>query len=687
MPIPTDKEKLRWLKPEPLSTAEKQCIDKLKPGEFEIGFERLNNILDEAKEVFTRACRANIGVAGDLMVALFTAKGDLANAACGTYLHAIVQTPIIKFMNKHYQENPGIKDGDIWFANDALYGGIHNPDQTVWMPIFYDGELIAWAGAAVHTPETGAVEPGGMVIPATSRFMEGMNFAPFKIGQNYVLNNDFLEVYTAFSLRAPQAVLTDLKARVMAVDKIRVRLLKMIQEKDIDYVKGILAKMIVVAEEGARKRIRSFPDGKYRCINFSDGVGFDTGLFRLSYLTLEKKDDHITLDFTGTGPEQPYSYNVHVTAAVGHISNYVYEYIFHDLPISSAAFAPIDFVFPKGTVLNPDDKAATSCSVEGAIGLMCGLHNCFGKMMMVVGQNWTQVSASQGNIGSGVAIAGMSQWKLPFADEMAYSLNSEGQGGRATMDGINAFGFAWCVFGRAPNVEEVENEFPMIIPLSSHWKDSCGHGKYRGGVGTIQVWVTHHMPTLLHTAHSGNSKFMPSQPLFGGYAPHPEPGLSVIDSDIMEKMAAGDPDLKLEFFDLIERKLIKGQWVFKYCARATQQFKKGDIISFGFSIGGAGYGDPLDRDPELVIKDLRNELISEWSAENIYKVAYDRKKFRVDQEKTNEFRDEEKKSRLKRGKPYVAFEKEWLKKKPPEEILKFYGSWPDAKVITPISRI
>ena len=178
MPVPTDKEKLSWLKPEPLSEAEKQCLDKLKPGEFEIGFERINNILDEAKEVFMRACRASMGSAGDLMTCVFTTSGELANASCGTYLHAVIQPVMIKFILKHYRENPGIRDGDIWFTNDALYGGIHNPDEVVLMPIFYDSELIGWAGAAVHTAETGAVEPGGMTLRATSRFMEGMNFPP-----------------------------------------------------------------------------------------------------------------------------------------------------------------------------------------------------------------------------------------------------------------------------------------------------------------------------------------------------------------------------------------------------------------------------------------------------------------------------------------------------------------------------
>ena len=77
-------------------------------------------------------------------------------------------------------------------------------------------------------------------------------------------------------------------------------------------------------------------------------------------MALEKKGDSITMDFSGTSPENPYSYNAHVQAAVGHVANYVYEYVFHDLPISSATFAPIDFVFPAGSCLNPDARAATS---------------------------------------------------------------------------------------------------------------------------------------------------------------------------------------------------------------------------------------------------------------------------------------------------------------------------------------
>lgn len=687
MSIPTPEEKLQWLKPAPITNDEKACVDKLPPGEFEIGFERTNNILAEALEVFTRSARSSMGPAGDAIVALFTASGDLANAACGTYLHAVIQPVFIKFIIANYSENPGIKDGDIWYTNDAIYGGIHNPDQVCVMPIFYKGELIGWAGAANHTAETGAIEPGGLPLTATSRFGEGMNLPPVKIGENFALKNDFLEVFTAFAVRAPEMVVIDLKARVSAADRARRRIVEVAEKKGGDYIKGLLRKMLIVAEEGARKRISSFLDGKYRCANFADAVGLKPGLIRNSNLTLIKKDDTITLDFSGTSPENPHTYNAHVQAVVGHISNFTFEYIFPDLPISSAAFAPIDFIFPDKCCLNPDTKAATSGSVMICTGVMSGLHNCYGKMMMSSKEHWRQVTASQGNAGNATILAGESQWKFSFADPPAYPFNTEGQGGRTEMDGMNACGFPWCMFGRANDVEELENEFPMIIPLSSHWIDSCGHGKYRGGVGTVQIWVVHHMPHIYLSALADNSKVQTPQPLFGGYAPCTVPGISVTGTDFFQKMSSGSPDLTWDFREFIEKQPIQGQWNFEYYSRPTKQFDKGDIMTISFGTGGAGYGDPLDRDPELVIKDLKDKIISDRSAENIYKIAYDKTKLRIDEEQTKILRENEKTARINRGKPYADFEKEWLNKKPPEEILEFFGSWPDGNVVSPITRI
>jgi acetophenone carboxylase len=685
MAIPTLEEKLQWLKLEPPSQRELDLAATVDSGRYEIGFQRTNDILDEGMEVFVRSCRSAMGIAGDSLVAIFSAEGDLVNGSCGTYLHAVIPPLVIKYILKYRSQNPGIRDGDLWFANDPLYGGIHNPDQLVTMPVFYQDRLIAWTAALVHTTETGASEPGGMPVSATARFEEGLNLPPVKIGENFQIREDILDMFQLFGIRAPQMVVVDLKARCTTVDRVRTRLIEMCHREGVDFVIGLFRKMLIVAEEGARKRLRSWPDGKYRCVTFADALGMKQGLVRSCFMTLTKEEDHLLVDFTGTSPETPSSYNAHAQSAIGHFANFVYEYVFHDLPISNGTFAPIDFVFPSNICLNPDVRAATSNSVMICTGVMSAVHNCFAKAMYCT-QDWRQAAASQGNGGNALVLAGLSQWRMPFADMLAYQINTEGQGARPTMDGMDAFGFPWCVFGRAPDVELMENEFPLLVPFSQHWKNSCGHGKYRGGVGTAQLWVAHHVPQVYFMAIADNSKIQTPQPLFGGYAPCTIPGISVRRADILQCMESGDQRLTLDVTEILQTKSIEGDWINEFQGRATRPFDRGDVITIGFATGGSGYGDPLERDPEWVLQDLLKGVISEWAASNIYHVSYDAQRRRVDLAATQERRGQERQARLARGRPYDEFEREWLQKRPPAEILTWYGSWPDAQMVQPIMR-
>jgi N-methylhydantoinase B/oxoprolinase/acetone carboxylase alpha subunit len=684
MSIPSTAQKMRWLKPEPPTAAELVCVDKIALGQYEIGFQRTNDILDEGMEVFVRSCRSAMGIAGDSLVGIMTAGGDIVNGSCGTYLHAVIPPIVIKYILANYRENPGIRDGDLWFSNDAAYGGIHNPDQMVAMPVFYNAELIAWTVALVHTTETGATEPGGMPVSARSRFEEGMNLPPMKIGENFQLRTDVVDMFQLFGVRAPQMIAVDLKARCTTVDRVRTRLLELVEREGVDYLRGLFRKMLMMAESGARKRITAWPDGSFRCVTFSDAVGLEQGLVRSCYMTLRKNGDSMLVDFTGTGPETPSSYNAHSQAAVGHFANYVYEYLFHDLPISNGTFASIDFVFPASSCLSPDVRAATSNSVMISTGVMSAVHNCVAKAIFCTGQ-WRQAGASQGNGGNALVLAGLSQWNMPFADMLAYSINTEGQGARPTMDGMDAFGFPWCVFGRAPDVELMENEFPLLIPMSEQWQDSCGHGKFRGGVGTSQLWVAHHVPQVFMMAIADNSKLQTPQPLFGGYAPCTIPGISIRRADVVDLLKKNDAKLNLRTGDLLRNNSISGEVTVEFQGRSVRPYACGDVITFGFSTGGCGFGDPLERDPSAVAKDLVGGTVSQWAAQHVYKVKVS-KSNAVDVERTQKLRASEYSARLKRGRPYAEFESEWLKKKPKAEILKHYGTWPNAEPLGPVFR-
>lgn len=682
MSIPTLSEKLAALKVTPPTAHELACLAKVDRGDYEIGVQRTNDIVDEGYEIFMRSSRSSMGIAGDSIVAIFNAHGDLVNASAGTYLHVVIPPIVIKFILSRYGKNPGIKDGDVWYTNDALYGGIHNPDQLALTPVFFGGQLVAWTAALSHTTETGACEPGGMPLTAHARFEEGMNLPPMKIGQDFQLNNDVLEMFAAFGIRAEQMVVVDLKARCTTADRVRTRLVEMCEREGVDFVTGLFRKMLMEAEAGARRRLLSWPDGTYRCVTFSDAAGLERGLIRNCYMTMKKTGDRLLVDFTGTSPENMSSYNAHPQAVVGHLANYIYEYVFHDLPISSATFQPIDFVFPHNSCLSPDVRAASSNSVMICTGAMSSIANCVSRARFGT-DDWKQVTASLGNGGNATVIAGLSQWNMPFADMLAYPINTEGQGARATQDGMNAYGFPWCAFGRAPDVESMENEFPMVVPFSQHWSDSGGHGKYRGGVGTAQFWSAHHVPMLFMMAIADNSTIQTPQPLFGGYSPPTVPGLAlrgVKTSELLRRIK----DQPIDLAGLVRGDF--GEVVSEPYGRSVRPIMGDETITIGLSTGGAGYGDPIDRAPELVERDILDGLVSLWTAEKVYKVAWEAARQRVDVGTTRQLRADERKARLARGRRFADFEREWSLRKPPEEILKLYGSWPDAQVVTPVFR-
>lgn len=683
MSYPTLEEKLAALKVTAPTEYELSCLDKVSHGDYEVGIQTTADILDEGYEVFMRSSRSSMGIAGDSIVAMFNAAGDLVNASAGTYLHAVIPPIVIKYILRNYRDNPGIADGDIWYTNDALYGGIHNPDQVAIVPVFVDGELVAWTAALSHTTETGACEPGGMPLSATARFEEGMNLPPMKVGANYQLRNDVIELFAAFGLRAEQMVTVDLRARCTAADRVRSRIVELCRRKGRDFVTGLFRRMLAEAEAGARQRLSSWPDGTYRCVTFSDAAGLERGLLRNCAMTMTKRDDSVHIDFTGTSPETPSSYNAHPQAVIGHLANYIYEYVFHDLPISSATFAPFSFTFPPNSMLYPDARAATSNSVMASTGAMSSIANCVSRARFGTTE-WGQVTAAPGNGGNASVLAGMSQWGMPFADMIAYPINSEGQGARSHSDGINAYGFPWCAFGRAPDIELMENEFPMLIPFSQHWEDSGGAGKQRGGVGTAQLWVAHHVPMVFYMAIADNSTVQTPQPLFGGYSMCTCPGLALEGADIPELLRAGGEE-RLDLASLLAGKY-GGRIVSEPYGRVTRPVMGDQVLTIGLSTGGAGLGDPIDRDPEAVERDLNAGLISEWAARHIYAVAFHQETGRVDPEATASLREGVCRQRLARGKPYDEFAAEWAQRKPPEEILQRYGSWPDGAVVEALVR-
>src|SRR3954465_10690849 len=141
-----------------------------------------------------------------------------------------------------------------------------------------------------------------MPVSAPPRFHEGLNLPPIKIGDNHKLREDMLELFNAFGIRAPQMIVTDLKARTTAADRVRTRILEVAAREGPDFVVGGMRRMLQVAEEGARRRIASWLDGKYRCVNFADALGTEHGIVRNASLTLTKAGEGAPFHSRGPSP-------------------------------------------------------------------------------------------------------------------------------------------------------------------------------------------------------------------------------------------------------------------------------------------------------------------------------------------------------------------------------------------------
>ncbi|MEM4408522.1 MAG: hydantoinase B/oxoprolinase family protein, partial [Candidatus Caldarchaeum sp.] len=352
MPLDLELVQKSRFKPDPPSPDEQKAMKHLDPVDYAVYTRRLELACREAREVLKRLGISTFIKAGDTAQGFYCANGDLSIADVGTYLHVVDGIIPIKFVLKHYANEPtvGLKDGDIFFCNEAIYGGIHNPDMITFMPVYSGGELIAWVAAASHEPETGATEPGGMPNLAKTRYDEGIKVPPIKIGENFKLRKDVVELVEN-NVRYPLMITNDQSARVAACLRLRKRILEITEQMGKEFVRGVLRKIIIDTGKVVTERIRKIPDGTYRHVAFLDTIGFAEGLVRLP-VEMVKKGDKIIFDLRHASPQVPGPYNAFEHMVEAHLASSIFQYLLSDVPASAGCLIPFEFRTTPGSCLN-----------------------------------------------------------------------------------------------------------------------------------------------------------------------------------------------------------------------------------------------------------------------------------------------------------------------------------------------
>src|SRR5882724_1047569 len=260
--------------------------------------------LDEAFEMMEQTGAAPGAKWGDLTSAVYSASGDLIHISTGGVLAfaSVLHYPV-RFINKYWANDPtvGVHDGDAFIHNDARYGNIHNTDQSMILPVFYQGELIAWVATIIHEGENGAKEPGGMPSSSESAYDDGIRMSPFKIVERGVIRRDLLTLLQN-SVREPKLQYQDLKVKLYAAQRIKDRLVTLVDEVGRDAFITSLRKSLEDIEAEARRRIAALPDGTFRVNFFSDSTLRENVLLKYP-CAITVKGDEMTIDWRGAAPQ------------------------------------------------------------------------------------------------------------------------------------------------------------------------------------------------------------------------------------------------------------------------------------------------------------------------------------------------------------------------------------------------
>jgi acetophenone carboxylase len=670
----------RRYRPEPMSAREALALNAVSHEDYSVYTQRLASACDEGKEMLIRLGVSEPLQSGDVCHAYYTAQGDLALAELGTFLHAITGAVPIKFVLKHYRDDPtvGLKDGDVFFCNEAAYGGLHNPDQIVFMPVFLEGDLICWVSSAGHEPETGATEPGGQPADARDRYAEGLKVPPVRIGENFRLRRDMMEFFQNM-VRYPEMIATDTAAKLAACLRLRARLLEIVERHGSEFVVGLLRKVIEDSTVAARARVRKLPDGVYRCVGFLDTYGPAEALLRVP-CALIKNGEKLVVEFAGASPQLPGPFNAFEHVVYAHLVCMLFQYFFSDLPGSAGTLAAFEVRCEKGTFLNAGSQAAVSSGtamapIAGNVFMMCLIKAMFASQDP---DTLANVALPPGSMARSFFFGGINQFGKDVAGVCLRPSNTAGLGARPDKDAVNSGSFWWVGRGNAVDVEHEEALNPYLVDYSNFAPDNAGPGKYQGGAGMSYGVRVHNTPGFYMQTFGLASRFPTNSGLFGGYAANVRPAIRIMGGEGKQAASIGHMAPRNEF-DLLKLAQAEGLTVQLIPAQQLGAvFHQGDFVGVT-GPGGAGYGDVLERDPEAVAADVSKGIISQWTAENVYCVVF-KDDGRVDQQTTLERKEEERRQRLAQAKPYAEFVREWSKLHPPADALELYGDWPGQAV-------
>lgn len=455
--------------------------------------------------------------------------------------------------------------GDIYIVNDPYLGGTHLMDVRFAMPFWRDGRILCWLSNTGHWPDTGGAVPGGFSASAISAEQEGLRLPPVKLFKRGQMDTELWQVICS-NIRVSEQRIGDVKAQASALLVGAERLAALMDRYGDETVAQAIAEMRRLAARQMRAMVGLVPEGSYTSRAYVDSDGVVNEPLTIA-LTVTRQGDGLTFDFSGSS--LPCMGPMNSVRATTYSSVYLaMRHIFPDVPISAGAFEPLTITGIEGTFLDAHyPRPVSGCAAEVSQRIAEAV---FAAMVQALPDRVTSAPAgTSGNFGLGGHDPERGR------DFVMYQISGGGYGGNADHDGLTN-GCSTIGISKAPPVEIMEQNFPVLYRRYALHEGSGGAGMHRGGFG-----LDYEIELLRGHARAS---FVMDHGRTG-----PQGALGGCDG------AVNRVEVHKEGRVIVPEHLSKAQDI---------TLAPGDRVRVR-TPGGGGYGDPAKRDPALVAEDVR----------------------------------------------------------------------------------
>jgi len=594
---------------------------RIDPVDFEIFAHRLWAIGEEGRIALQRVTASPIvAQGGECMCSFYDADGTMILACSGHLRFAAATSDAIRRMIDWFDDDPGIHEGDELIINDPYVAGSHTYDVMQIAPIFHAGRRVGWVASSSHTADTGGVLRGA----ATEIFHEGIRLLGLKIVEGGIFRQDVFKTIVE-QCRDPHYVGMDIKSRTAANVVCARGYAALIEQFGIGFVEAAGAKLIADAEAMARRKLASIPDGTWRSRIYGSARNHATRASEPYQVicTATKRGDELQLDFAGSSDQLSSDQNSTLPSTTAHVAIALTNQLFWDVPWSDGRLAPVRIDVPEGSALNCRFPAACGRSPRIGQYVVEAVRECLTKMLFAAGHD-DDLNATWGGFwymgGPGFFYGGHNRRGLPNPQGL-YDIHGGGLGAAPTRDGVPTGGQMNIPSGGISDVERIELQYPFLYFSRNHAVDGGGAGRWNGGTGSARLLMIDGSQDLSvdYAPYAGlpHGAFG----LFGGY-PVGVGGLrAILEPAAGFRQALARGSYPADTAEATADESIARVWLPPEGAGRVP-VPEGHLLS-DFTQGGGGYGDPLDREPEAVVRDVRRRVVSRRSANLIHGVVLD----------------------------------------------------------------